>query len=193
MPKTRTDLGRYEIQFTRLLTVPTALEHFKSYLKEIFSEESLEFILAVTEFKSSKQVALLCNIYNTFLKDHAEKELNIPKRDREKVLQHLNQYDQFKQDTLLVDVSIFDAIYIIVYRELREDAGARYIRSKSFQTFVDKMGEDFLLSIALDISQKAYEDVILTEEDFSQKTISQKDVNFFMQVLSDSTEWRTFS
>jgi hypothetical protein len=173
--------------------VPTALEHFKSYLKEIFSEESLEFILAVTEFKSSKQVALLCNIYNTFLKDHAEKELNIPKRDREKVLQHLNQYDQFKQDTLLVDVSIFDAIYIIVYRELREDAGARYIRSKSFQTFVDKMGEDFLLSIALDISQKAYEDVILTEEDFSQKTISQKDVNFFMQVLSDSTEWRTFS
>jgi hypothetical protein len=187
------DLQSYDVQFSRLLTVEIAREHFKEYLKQQFTEELLLFLVAVDEFKKQtekKQVTTAIHIYKTFIKAGSEQELNIQNRERDHVYALLNASEQFtKQEALLVPLTIFDRIYEIVFRELREDSFARYIRSKPFHAFVNQMGQDFIDSIAIDISMKAYQDVILRKEDFSQTSICQKDVDFFKTVLGDSTEW----
>jgi hypothetical protein len=191
------DVSQYEVQFASVLTVEAARDHFHEYLKSQFTEEPLLFLLRVTEFKAQVepkgQVQTVLDIYNTFIKQNAEKELNIQHRDRDYVLQILQSTDQFnKKDNLVVPDTIYDALFTKVFRELREDSGARYVRSKAFHTFVNRMGEEFIQSIAIDNRLKAYQDVILRKEDFSQQSISQKDVDFFVQVLSDSTEWGMF-
>ncbi len=192
------DLQTYEVQLTRLLTVKEACEHFRIYLKERLTEEPLSFLLAVNAFKLeqniSEKVTAVLHIHELFIKTNSDQELNIPHREREKIGKAIkNSGQQTHTDELLVSENIFDSVYTIVLRELREDSFARYIRSKPFQAFVNKKGEEFIQQFAIDISLRAYQDVILRKEDFGQRTITQKDVDFFVQTLSDSTEWRKYT
>ena len=187
-------LANYEIQFTRLLTVDVAAEHFKQYLRTQLTEESLLFLLAVTDFKqqtdAKQQAETVLEIYNTYVKLNAEKELNIQNRERNDVLNALNQSEQFNNtEKLVVPDTIFDTLYKMIFRELREDSGARYIKSQGFQTFVNEQEKDFIASIAVDISMRVYADVIIRKEDFNQTAVSHKDIDFLIQILSDSTEW----
>jgi hypothetical protein len=119
------DLTKYEVQFSRLLSVEAAREHFRQFLRKQLAEESLSFLVAVTEFKTvvaSEKVNSLLRIYDAFLKMNAEQEINIPSREREQVLKILTESNQFnKTDVLLVSEKIFDTMYNTVYRELRED------------------------------------------------------------------------
>ena len=182
------NLQQYDIQFSQLLVHQSAVEHFMDYLKTQHSEESLLFLLAVNEFKEcTDQRSKAIEIYNEFIVPSSKHTINIPNRDRDQIVTDINDEDDSNLD------SIFDSTYAMVYRQLREDCGTRYLRSKEFQKFVNKMGKDFMNEIAIDVSMKPYEDVILRKEDFSQKTVTHKDVEFLMHVLSDSTEWGEYS
>jgi hypothetical protein len=178
------NLQQYDIQFSQLLVNSLSVAHFIEYLKSQHSEESLLFLLAVNEFKeSTDKKTKVVDVYNEFIVPTSKHTINIPNRDRDQIVTAINAEDDTELD------NVFDSIYAMVYRELREDCGTRYLRSKEFQKFVNKMGKEFMNDIAIDVSMKPYEDVILRKEDFSQKSVTQKDVDFFTHVLSDSTEW----
>jgi hypothetical protein len=194
MPTKRVPLENYEVQFHRLLAVEPARENLKTYLKSQLTEELLLFLVAVDETKllsdTKEQAAAVRKIYEDYVKIGSPHELNISNREREKVTQLLSHHKQFETEELVVPITIFDETYKLVRRELREDSVARYLRSKTFQQFVNEMGEEFLNTIAVDISMQEYSDVMLVEEDFRQKGITQKDVDFFVKLLGDSPGWR---
>jgi hypothetical protein len=183
---------KYEVQFQRVFKVPEVLENFAIYLKKCLVEESLLFILAVEEYRtSSPTIEKMRDIHGKFIKSSGTHEINIPGSNKEKIEQVISQYDN--KSAIEPDLTVFNEVYDSVLRDLRGDVFPRYIRTNNFKTFILSKGENFYKEIAIDVSTFNRCDLLIRPSDFDSKYITKQDVDFIKQMLQDSNDWITMS
>jgi hypothetical protein len=191
--KTKDLFSRYEVQMSRVFVVPDLREHFSKYLRRSLNEDSFLFMLAIREFKTSivtiDKVRVALHILDEFITKESLHEVNIDYKTKLTVI-HAFEYTQQRQnfDVLIVPLNVFDAMYSIVYRELREDAFPRYIRSHDFRSFISDRGEQFLRNISVETTPTKPTTTV-RPEDFIDHTITDRDISFILRMNEDSNDW----
>ncbi|XP_043659403.1 uncharacterized protein LOC122624040 isoform X1 [Drosophila teissieri] len=122
---------RWAISIEELVSDPTGLQEFTSFLEKEYSHENIRFWIAVNRLRRSahSQVARKVNeIYEEFLKPGAPCEINIDGKTMESVLKGLKNPSRFTFD------SASEHIYMLL---LKKDCYPRFIRSEHYKRLLD--------------------------------------------------------
>ncbi|KAH8272731.1 hypothetical protein KR026_006960 [Drosophila bipectinata] len=122
---------RWAISIEELVSDPTGLQEFTSFLEKEYSHENIRFWIAVNRLRRSahSQVARKVNeIYEEFLKPGAPCEINIDGKTMESVLRGLKNPSRFTFD------SASEHIYMLL---LKKDCYPRFIRSEHYKRLLD--------------------------------------------------------
>ncbi|XP_026329336.1 uncharacterized protein LOC113237210 isoform X2 [Hyposmocoma kahamanoa] len=118
---------RWALSIEELLSDPTGLQEFTSFLRKEYSHENIRFWLAVMDLRrsSAKQIPTkLDEIYEEFLKPGAPCEINIDGATAEKVAEGLRSGSRYALDHAA------DHVYGLL---LKKDCYPRFVRSDHFQ------------------------------------------------------------
>ncbi|XP_072944347.1 uncharacterized protein [Epargyreus clarus] len=130
---------RWAVSIEELVSDPTGLQEFTSFLRKEYSHENIRFWLAVMDLRrsSTKQIPRkLENIYEEFLKPGAPCEINIDGATAERVAEGMRSGSRYALDHAA------DHVYGLL---LKKDCYPRFVRSDHFQR---------LLSEGRSVSQK---------------------------------------
>ncbi|XP_017474605.1 PREDICTED: uncharacterized protein LOC108365155 isoform X1 [Rhagoletis zephyria] len=122
---------RWAISIEELVSDPTGLQEFTSFLEKEYSHENIRFWIAVNRLRRSahSQVARKVNeIYEEFLKPGAPCEINIDGKTMESVLKGLKNPSRFTFD------SASEHIYMLL---LKKDCYPRFIRSDHYKRLLE--------------------------------------------------------
>ncbi|XP_034135580.1 uncharacterized protein LOC117588418 isoform X2 [Drosophila guanche] len=122
---------RWAISIEELVSDPTGLQEFTTFLEKEYSHENIRFWIAVNRLRRSahSQVARKVNeIYEEFLKPGAPCEINIDGKTMESVLRGLKNPSRFTFD------SASEHIYMLL---LKKDCYPRFIRSEHYKRLLD--------------------------------------------------------
>jgi len=188
-------LDKYEINFDLVLNHTEVSKHFEAYLTKYLNLEGYLFIQAVNEFRNTfnvdRKISLVHEIVNKMIRYGSEKEINVEGRLKEQVLKTFDQNKQGENNReLKVPVTIFDAVYQVVYREFKDDTFPRYKRSNELRQLITQHGENLLKEIAIDISETGAANALMFKpNDFSSNRIIDRDIKFILKLLEDSSDW----
>ncbi|CAK1581742.1 unnamed protein product [Parnassius mnemosyne] len=118
---------RWALSIEELVSDPTGLQEFTSFLRKEYSHENIRFWLAVMDLRrsSTKQIPKkLEEIYEEFLKPGAPCEINIDGATAERVTEGLRSGSRYAFDHAA------DHVYSLL---LKKDCYPRFIRSDHFQ------------------------------------------------------------
>lgn len=118
---------RWALSIEELISDPTGLQEFTSFLRKEYSHENIRFWLAVMDLRrsSTKQIPKkLEEIYEEFLKPGAPCEINIDGATAERVAEGLRSGSRYALDHAA------DHVYGLL---LKKDCYPRFIRSDHFQ------------------------------------------------------------
>lgn len=118
---------RWALSIEELVSDPTGLQEFTSFLRKEYSHENIRFWLAVMDLRrsSTKQISKkLEEIYEEFLKPGAPCEINIDGATAERVSEGLRSGSRYALDHAA------DHVYGLL---LKKDCYPRFIRSDHFQ------------------------------------------------------------
>ncbi|KAJ0180645.1 hypothetical protein K1T71_004049 [Dendrolimus kikuchii] len=118
---------RWALSIEELVSDPTGLQEFTSFLRKEYSHENIRFWLAVMDLRrsSTKQIPKkLGEIYDEFLKPGAPCEINIDGATAERVSEGLRSGSRYALDHAA------DHVYGLL---LKKDCYPRFIRSDHFQ------------------------------------------------------------
>jgi hypothetical protein len=179
-----TSTGAWTVQFERLFVVPQLYQDFSNYAKKARMTEMLDFL---EDYNSCEKIsnetkldATVRSIVEKYIKVNSEKELNFDAHTRDAITEVLKLGKN-------VTLALLRPVYKIVYRELKEDVFARYIRSTDFQTLCDKLGESFMPEIA--INETIAGTLMYQPSDFRSTTITDRDIQFVLKITQDSSDW----
>ena len=198
-----------------------AREMFKLYLKNVeHSVESLNFLEQVDQYRKSYQnekntsddnlinhckvlFEKLNTIASTFLKDGSNMELNIGGKLKNVLRQKLETLQSriliLSQQTLYEFVQslhpdyLFKDVEMCVYLDLSGDQFPRFARSSQIQQFLQKKGEAYTRSIAVDISRGFNVDFRFKPKDLIRDCIIDRDFYFGLSLMEDSPDWELMS
>ncbi|XP_030564430.1 uncharacterized protein LOC115765157 [Drosophila novamexicana] len=122
---------RWAISIEELISDPTGLQEFTTFLEKEYSHENIRFWIAVNRLRRSahSQVERKVNeIYEEFLKPGAPCEINIDGKTMESVLRGLKNPSRFTFD------SASEHIYMLL---LKKDCYPRFVRSEHYKRLVD--------------------------------------------------------
>ncbi|XP_039961051.1 uncharacterized protein LOC120775105 isoform X1 [Bactrocera tryoni] len=122
---------RWAISVEELVSDPTGLQEFTSFLEKEYSHENIRFWIAVNRLRRSahSQVARkVKEIYEEFLKPGAPCEINIDGKTMESVLKGLKNPSRFTFD------SASEHIYTLL---LKKDCYPRFIRSDHYKRLLE--------------------------------------------------------
>ncbi|XP_054727371.1 uncharacterized protein LOC129237029 isoform X1 [Anastrepha obliqua] len=122
---------RWAISIEELVSDPTGLQEFTSFLEKEYSHENIRFWIAVNRLRRSahSQVPHKVNeIYEEFLKPGAPCEINIDGKTMESVLKGLKNPSRFTFD------SASEHIYTLL---LKKDCYPRFIRSDHYKRLLE--------------------------------------------------------
>ncbi|CAH0748372.1 unnamed protein product [Diatraea saccharalis] len=118
---------RWALSIDELVSDPTGLQEFTSFLRKEYSHENIRFWLAVMDLRrsSTKQIPKkLEEIYEEFLKPGAPCEINIDGATAERVMEGLKSGSRYALDHAA------DHVYGLL---LKKDCYPRFVRSDHFQ------------------------------------------------------------
>jgi hypothetical protein len=187
-------LDGYTVHFPQLFINEEFKADFLKFLKINLNDEGMLFCLAAKQFLSlpteKLQVAKLLEIVDQFIKISAKRELNIPCDVRTEVLKKIEESKQREKPTTMVaPKTILDKMYKLVYKELKEDAFPRYIRSPRFFNLIDEKGTGFLHQIATNTSLLEPGVIKLQPTDFKSDRLIDRDIEFALKMYEDSPDW----
>ncbi|XP_078417928.1 regulator of G-protein signaling 5-like [Cetorhinus maximus] len=117
----------------KLLSHKVGRATFRSFLRNEFSEENIDFWLACEDYKKIKTPTKLASeakkIYTQFIKVEAPREVNIDFTTRE----HINKI--IGEPT----PSSFDLAQKLIYSLMAKDCYPRFLRSNNYLELVNKM------------------------------------------------------
>lgn len=126
-PKT---VKKWSESFDQLISHKAGLDVFTRFLKTEFSEENIEFWLACEDFKSEdlSQLSLKANeIYETFIKKEASKEVNLDFNTKELTSKNISHPTH----------NTFDAAQMKIYTLMEQDSYPRFLRSSLYLDLVN--------------------------------------------------------
>lgn len=97
----------------------------------------------------------------------------------------LTLFNKLNPDTL------FDKIIFSVNLDLKIDQFPRFTRSKELLEFLNKQGESFTRSIAVDISRGYNVDIRYKPKDLTKNYIYDRDIYFGLGLIEDSPDWQS--
>ncbi|XP_007667189.1 regulator of G-protein signaling 1 [Ornithorhynchus anatinus] len=115
-----------------LLANETGQDTFRGFLQSEFSEENIEFWLACEEYKKTESDHLHCKaktIYNAFVQQDAEKQINIDYHTRESTAKMI------QTPTL----TSFDEAQKIVYTLMERDSYPRFLKSEIYLNLLNAL------------------------------------------------------
>jgi hypothetical protein len=120
-----------------LLKDASGVKLFRAYLKKEFAEDNLKFWEEVNKFnklkstdKSLKKKAE--DIFNMYIKDGAEQEINLPGAIRRSILIDFNSNN--------VRVTTFDVAQKSVFHLMENDSFRRFVKADEFKQYVKSKG-----------------------------------------------------
>nr|XP_049694999.1 uncharacterized protein LOC110372536 isoform X2 [Helicoverpa armigera] len=122
---------RWAVSIDELVSDPTGLQEFTSFLRKEYSHENIRFWLAVMDLRrsSTKQIPKkLEDIYEEFLKPGAPCEINIDGATAERVTEGLRSGSRYALDHAA------DHVYGLL---LKKDCYPRFVRSDHFQRLLN--------------------------------------------------------
>jgi hypothetical protein len=154
------------------------------------NEEGLLYLNAVDEFVREpdiiRQHKLAFNIVDNFIRVGSKQEVNVDNYARDSVMELLEAADREK----LLALHTFDPVTKIIFRELKDDPFARYVRTNMFEKFIRSKGEEFLKEIALDLRIAGIRNAVLFQpKDFDSPCITDRDIQFMFKLIETPSEW----
>ncbi|XP_075158342.1 uncharacterized protein LOC142231601 [Haematobia irritans] len=122
---------RWAISIEELVSDPTGLQEFTTFLEKEYSHENIRFWIAVNRLRRSAHSQVprkVQEIYEEFLKPGAPCEINIDGKTMESVLKGLQNPSRFTFD------SASDHIYMLL---LKKDCYPRFVRSDHYKRLVE--------------------------------------------------------
>ncbi|XP_061386204.1 uncharacterized protein LOC133321125, partial [Musca vetustissima] len=122
---------RWAISIEELVSDPTGLQEFTTFLEKEYSHENIRFWIAVNRLRRSAHSQVprkVQEIYEEFLKPGAPCEINIDGKTMESVLKGLKNPSRFTFD------AASDHIYMLL---LKKDCYPRFIRSDHYKRLVE--------------------------------------------------------
>ncbi|KAJ6656219.1 hypothetical protein lerEdw1_004009 [Lerista edwardsae] len=117
--------------FDKLISQKAGLDIFTRFLKTEFSEENIEFWLACEDYKKSKDLSELSlkakDIYETFIKKEASKEVNLDFNTKELTSKSIGHPTH----------NTFDAAQMKIYTLMEQDSYPRFLRSNLYLDLVN--------------------------------------------------------
>lgn len=120
-----------------LLKDPSGVKLFRAYLKKEFAEDNLKFWEEVSKFnklkptdKSLKKKAE--EIFNMFIKDGAEQEINLPGAIRRTIIIDFNNNN--------VRVNTFDVAQKSVFHLMENDSFRRFVKADEWKQYIKSKG-----------------------------------------------------
>ncbi|XP_063359398.1 regulator of G-protein signaling 9 [Cydia amplana] len=123
---------RWAISIDELVSDPTGLQEFTSFLRKEYSHENIRFWLAVMDLRRSsvKQIAKkLEEIYEEFLKPGAPCEINIDGATMDRVVEDMRTGSRYALDHAA------DHVYSLL---LKKDCYPRFVRSDHFRRLLEE-------------------------------------------------------
>ncbi|XP_063531517.1 regulator of G-protein signaling 9 isoform X2 [Cydia strobilella] len=123
---------RWAISIDELVSDPTGLQEFTSFLRKEYSHENIRFWLAVMDLRRSsvKQIAKkLEQIYEEFLKPGAPCEINIDGATMDRVVEDMRTGSRYALDHAA------DHVYSLL---LKKDCYPRFVRSDHFRRLLEE-------------------------------------------------------
>ncbi|KAK7094721.1 hypothetical protein V1264_006232 [Littorina saxatilis] len=123
------DAMQWSRSFESLLLDKTGLELFRGFLRSEFSDENLEFWIAVEEFKqlkSSKLPSVAQKIYTDFVAPQAPREINLDAKTRMKTLANLSSHNK----------EVFEEAQRKVQALMEKDSYPRFLESEVYQRII---------------------------------------------------------
>ncbi|XP_070162768.1 regulator of G-protein signaling 11 isoform X7 [Polyergus mexicanus] len=121
---------RWALSMEELMSDPTGLQEFTSYLRKEYSHENIRFWLAVKDLRHSFQAQIpdkVNEIFREFLAPGAPCEINIDGKTMEKVHQEMKNPSRFTFD------SAAEHVYTLL---LKKDCYPRFIRSDQYRNLL---------------------------------------------------------
>ncbi|XP_050451419.1 regulator of G-protein signaling 11 isoform X3 [Cataglyphis hispanica] len=121
---------RWALSMEELMSDPTGLQEFTSYLRKEYSHENIRFWLAVKDLRHSFQAQIpdkVNEIFREFLAPGAPCEINIDGKTMEKVHQEMKTPSRFTFD------SAAEHVYTLL---LKKDCYPRFIRSDQYRNLL---------------------------------------------------------
>ncbi|KAL0485079.1 regulator of G-protein signaling [Acrasis kona] len=175
-------IGRH-LSFESVFSDTSLCEQFIMYLKRSFNEDCLMFLREcrhlMTVQDPQELFSTVESICERYIKQGGSNEINISGSVRRGICgiveKHKNSPDK-------VPNTLFDDVCFVVTRELKEDAFARYIRSKDFEDYVKKRRRSSSFVVRKQLCLSAQQILI-------SKCVTDTDVKVILKLCEDSFIW----
>ncbi|EFC37155.1 predicted protein [Naegleria gruberi] len=148
------------------------------------------------------------SIIDTFVSKGSKKEINIGSLQK----QSLERFEEINKQILTVDLKsttsssqgletllnvldllnpsiLFDGMALAISTDLKFDQFPRFVRSDALFKFLQKKGEKYTRSIAINISQGYEIDIRFKPSDLEDRIIDDKLIYFGFTVMQDTPDW----
>nr|CAG4638163.1 EOG090X0IBZ [Chydorus sphaericus] len=124
---------KWSESFSALMESKYGVALYRAFLQQEFSNEDLEFWLAVEEFKSSKPQKLAVKaltIYNDFIAVHSPKEINLDAETRMATPRYMATLTSIQSKN--PDHHVFDRAQRRIQHMMERDSYLRFLQSELF-------------------------------------------------------------
>eukprot|EP01080_Neovahlkampfia_damariscottae_P006404 gene6404-10411_t len=183
----------FSVNLYSVYTVDEMRKAFISHLKKEQNLENFEFMEEVKKLETiilaKEQIQKLSELYETFIKVGAKKEINIYDNVRKKFHKKLKlQLSKENTENWILQespVNVLKPIINSVNHVLFYDVFPRFVRSDNCHKILKKFPKDNRIWV----SKKTLDFQFSNSDFYQQPFISQKDVKFLKSLMFDSFDW----
>jgi hypothetical protein len=186
-------LQKYTFQFTSVFLFQDIQDAFLSHLKKEFNAEPFLFILELKKLSKLTNKKEILNsvklIVSDFLESNSKNEVNLSGKllkDLKGKLEIIYKQEEWNGDE--TPEEIFNPIKKSIYTSMAVDPFPRFIREPSVQEiYLNYIGND---DVMIPLLSGQY---VLTDKDFYEPIITEKDIQFLKSMVEDSFDWNLIS
>lgn len=120
-------------ELKHILAHPTGLSMFNVFLKKELADENIQFWVAVNNFKSDVSNAAAKDLYDKYISESAELQVNVPGKMRKQV-------NKLVAGEAAVGADIFEGCQTEIYKLMVRDNFARFKKTPEFKDFFENLG-----------------------------------------------------
>lgn len=121
-------------ELKHILVHPTGLNMFNAFLKKELADENIQFWVAVNEFKKDASQEAAKALYDKFISESGELQVNVPGKMRKEISKIVSG------DAGDVNVDIFEGSQNEIYKLMVRDNFARFKKTPEFTDFFENLG-----------------------------------------------------
>jgi hypothetical protein len=183
------DLQKHHVHFHSIYHNEEMKLSFLKHLESEFNTEPFEFCLLVEEFETKKlgeeKLKLFFVIYETFLKNNSDKEINLSGEIKQLFNQKNSEQLESNDKWISKDEeNIFSSIRVSIENQLYHDVFPRFIRTMNCIKVLEKHSRD---SKVLELKQ--IYDFPYKDSDFESEIVTDNDIAFLDRLMEDSYDW----